>query len=270
MSRTLVAARPGPPSALLNIAQAIFVRSSDGSYRTGVAATPIAFVAADVLRLESGRYLIEKLATNRCLNSRVTSAATYTAGTGTPTYNYATGPDGTVTIADRWALASAQYSRYFNYTLSTNRAAASAWRRHATASGPHQMLLTGGAGKAAGYVGTATTAWERAALVQPNAAATTNIFVAADGRTVAVGSGTNLVAGAEDVIVDLLHMEIGVGYATSTIIAGAAAASRQADVMTWLAAEVPLRLREGRSSWTFCPCYSHTGLISGDARVLGS
>lgn len=258
----------GPAGALLDIAQAIFVRSSDGSYRTGVAATPIAFVTSDVLRLESGLYLLEKLSTNVNLNSRDTSAASYSAGTGTGTYDYATGADGTATIADRWVLASAQYSRFRNG--GNGRAAASAWRKHTTGTGPHQMVLYGGVGKIGGYVGTATTAWERATVVQTNAAGVANGLTFADGRTLAVNDGTNLVAGAEDVVIDLIQNELGVGYVTSTIICGATAASRQADVMTWLAAEVPLRLREGSSLWTFCPCYPHTGLISGDVRVLGS
>lgn len=272
MSRTiLAAARSGPSGALLDFSSAIFVRASDGSYRTGTAETPIAFVASDILRQESGLYLIEKLSTNVNLNSRNTSAATYTAGTGTPSYDYAAGPDGTAAIADRWVLDAGEYSRYRVYTLTGGSMCGSVWRRHATGTGDHQAFAYGGSvAKSGGYVGIATTEWERVSATQPSTAGTNNGFTSVEGRAITVGWGSNLVAVAQDIVVDLLQMEMNCLYPTSTIICGATATSRQADVMTWLAAEVPLMLREGRSLWTFRPCYPDTGLISGNVRVIGS
>lgn len=254
---------------LLNPATAIFARASTGTYRP--TANSLALAATDVARMESGLYLIEKYATNLVWPSRDITHAQYQAGSGvTTTADVLDGPDGATLAADQSNVNSGGYGRY-RQASGVGRGAATIWRRRPSGAGTgtHQVRF-GSAGFETGYRDTASETWERITLIQPNASSTGNGLFPAWSFALTANFGQNMIAVAQNIVTDLLHSEQGVGYPTSTILAPTGTTSRETDILTWLAAEVPLELREGKSLWSVRPCYASSQIISGETRILGS
>lgn len=254
----------------LPFASMTFARASDALYQTGAAtdgsSAYISTASTDVLVLEDlgdgagALARFEKSATNQVLRNReiddaawtTFGAATITAAQGGPT-----GSD-----AERVEVAAGTNLRYQTLTPGAGWRALSAYVR-ATSGTPGGYV----------YVSDGTNIWTAQATLSTtyrrlvgagNMAAGAGSFAAADSRSLGGGPA----AGARDVRVSLVQLEVG-RYSTSPIITAGASASRVADSLTLASGSVPPELFTDRGRFAqFSPEWATGDLTSGETRWL--
>jgi len=255
----------------LPFASMTFARASDALYQNGAATDGssafFATAGTDVLALEDlgdgagALARFEKSATNTVLRNReiddaawtTFGAATITAGQGGPT-----GSD-----AERVEVAGGTNIRYQNLTPGAGWRAFSAWCRSTSGTVGHYLGLYDGGQTDAGTTSLGTT-YQRIVGARNCGAGAGNLSVA-DSR---VSGGTGVSAGARDVRVSLVQLEVG-RYSTSPIITAGASASRVADSLTLASGSVPPELFTDRGQFAqFSPEWATGDLTSGETRWL--
>lgn len=213
--------------------------------------------AVDTARTLAGRTLIEGSPTFTVSSRSFTG---WTGGTATLTAGDANGPDGASLTASRINATAGQYGPYALPGVGPN--AGSLFVRRRTGAGPG--LYQGVFGTTGTYdteINAATTeAWTL--YEYATAASAGDGFIPVDSRA----TGGAMTATAQDVDVDLVCIEVGGRYPTSSTRTNV----RGADAWQWDAAEVPSALRGGRSSWSLQMPWASARLISGDVRVIAS
>lgn len=251
MSRTLIAARRGGG---LNLRSGgTFARSTEGSRLTGAptdgSTSFLAFDGVDVRRIENrglgDTLLMEGSRQNVLLRSREAADATdwLTFGVITMTAAYANGPDGTAK-GDR-ANASSGSARYQGTSIASS--VMTVWSRQVAGSGTRQVRQ-GTNGVNVATFGTTGTTWARQEVANPNTGAGQSTTVECEDLS---GSG-GTTAHAEDVIVDLAQLELGV-FPSSPIRTTTAAVTRGADSLSYAVGQYPESVLTAGFRLTFAP-----------------
>lgn len=263
--------RRGPAFWSLPFASMTFARATDALYQTGAATDGssafFATAGTDVLALEDlgdgagALARFEASATNYVLRNReidnaawtTFGGATITAGQGGPT-----GSD-----AERVEVAAGTNVRYQSLTPGAGWRAFSAWCRSTSGTTGLYLGLYDGGQTDAGTTSLGTT-YQRIVGARNCGAGAGNLSVA-DSR---VSAGTGVAAGARDVRVSLVQLEVG-RYSTSPIITAGASASRVADSLTLASGGVPPELLTDRGQFAqFSPEWATGDLASGETRWL--
>lgn len=240
-------------AALLSSSVADFSRATEGF------TSALTWAAADAARTLSGRTLIEYTGVYPAgpVNRGFTSG--WIAGTATLTTGAADGPDGATLTAARITASAGKFGHYAS--LAAGPHAVSFYARHISAETHHTYIGVGATpGTDCNVINAAAPAsWTLYDVASPVTAGDT--YVPVDSRAIA-----GLSAIAQDCYIDLLTIETGRRYATSPTRTQA----RGCDAWQWVAEEVPLALRAGRSSWSVALTYSSSQLVSGDVRTVAS
>jgi hypothetical protein len=236
--------------ALLPASLADFARYTEGFTSSWT------WAAVDTARTLAGRTLIEGSPTFSASSRSFTG---WVGGTATLTAGDADGPDGASLTAIRVNASAGQYGPYLTTGPGPSAASVFVRRRTGAGSGTHQGYYGTGA-TAAVIVETVGETWELQEFASPTTAG--DALIPFDSRA----TTSPMTAVAQDLDVDLVCAEVGGRYPTSSTRASV----RGADAWQWDAAEVPLSLRAGRSSWSLQMPWASTRLISGDVRVIAS
>lgn len=266
------------PTALLAYSKASFVRSSEGSYQTGLAT--LAWAGVNVPRFEDrgdglGPLLLLEGARQNFLprSEELDNAAWNLDNSATVTANSDTAPDG-VADADRVnhgaTVNGGVRSAQFAGTSDNDIAMISAWARILTAGGNSFRVLRRDATVSANVDYLLTPVWTRFSTAVPLLTGATNV----DARFYNHTDGL-----ARQVFVWGTQFEVSASqsFPSSYIRTAAAAVTRQPDSVSWAAGDVANRLRVGpRWAITFAPYFAHNEepnivvLVSMDGSVNNS
>lgn len=210
----------------------------------------------DTARTLAGRTLIEGSPTFSVSSRSFTG---WTGGTATLTAGDADGPDGASLTASRVNASAGQYGPYALPGPGPNAGSLFVRRRTGAGSGLHQGYFGTGA-TASVVIETVGETWELQEFASPTTAG--DGFIPLDSRA----TTSPMTAAAQDLDVDLVCIEVGGRYPTSSTRTNV----RGADAWQWDAAEVPSALRGGRSRWSLEMPWASARLLSGDVRVIAS
>lgn len=201
-------------------------RASSATVQTSASTLVTSGIAVDDPRFGSNGtasgLVIEEGRTNSAKDCQDRSTVSWNAGTGTPTYNYATGPDGLV-LSDRDVCASAAFGRYQTVAVAASTVyAVSQWARRGVigVAGSNGLSLSD-ATNTGSLESALADAWGRVSTQFTTAAAATALtYAPVEGRAV-----YGLTAQARDTVTDLVQVEAG-RFPTEAIITAGATATR--------------------------------------------
>lgn len=254
--------RSSSAQPLLSLSAGVLSRASEASYYT--TASALAWAAADTLRVDTGLfgeslYMLEGTRTNLAIQSESFAGWTATAG-AVVTTNATTAPDGDADASNIFTNATNSRVMLTVTIVASTLVSLSRWVKNNSGDGLSRLQLVQRDGASTvDLASTAASTWVREALRSAD--------VGVGGSNPQYWHRGAASAGSRDVYTWGAQIEVG-RYETSYIRTAGGGLARAVDVWTWLAAEVPLALREAAWRVRAAPEWIHSELAASDERWL--
>lgn len=258
-------------AVVLDLAKGNFSRPSSGSVYIGTTSS-IGWSYNDQRRFEDRgdglRFFVEGTRTNQVRTSRDIGGAGWSAGSLLSQSFNGPSPDGE-SLADRMTVTAGGFGRYQSNTIlgsprlgSNIVASAFARRPDSTGTGSIRISIQDGGGGTGAYpIFTGSEIWNRYDTQRTVASPTNLYYVPAEGRT----PNTSI-----DYWTDFHQVEVDATFPSSPIVTSTTSASRDVDILTFNANDVPSRFRTGPLSFDAVPSFSSTDItasISGSTQT---